>query len=182
MLARAFEIGALSLAGLALLGYGIRAVRKARAARAEPAPAPEPRDPTLGALILALLALGAAATAELAVHPPVGVTPAMWAGRVVVVLASGLTIWARRVMGTSYATTAHHPQPEEQVLIERGPYRWLRHPQYVGNWFSVAGLVLALDLRWTWLALLPFSAALAWRIRREESYLRERFGAEWGAT
>ena len=74
---------------------------------------------------------------------------------------------------------AHHPDPERQVLITCGPYRFLRHPQYAGNWASLAGLVLALDLRWTWLALLPMTAALLWRIHREERFMTERFGPEW---
>ena len=116
---------------------------------------------------------------EVVYRPPSTVTPLMWVGRVLVVAAAGLTIWSRQIMGESYAATAHHPDPERQVLITRGPYRFLRHPQYAGNWASLAGLVLALDLRWTWLALVPMTAALLWRIRREERFLSERFGLEW---
>ena len=32
--------------------------------------------------------------------------------------------------------------------------------------------------RWSWLAVLPFVGAQLWRIRREEAFLREKFGPE----
>lgn len=192
MIGQAFEIAALALAGGAALSLGWRLVTAWRRERAqaqatqsqatpdEPAPPPEqPSDPTYPALALGLLLLLLALGIEVVYRPPSTVTPLMWAGRVLVVAAAGLTIGSRQIMGASYAATAHHPDPERQVLITRGPYRFLRHPQYVGNWASLVGLVLALDLRWTWLALLPMSAALLWRIRREEDFLTERFGPEW---
>ena len=82
---------------------------------------------------------------------------------------------ARVVLGASYAPTAHHPRPEEQVWVTDGPYRWQRHPMYLGNLVSVVGLLVLVGARWSWAALPWFVGAQVWRVRREEAALRERF-------
>jgi methyltransferase len=62
-----------------------------------------------------------------------------------------------------------------EALIRRGPYRYLRHPNYL----IVAGEIVALPLIFgeVWVALI-FSVLnamlLAWRIHVEEGVLRER--------
>lgn len=182
MLGRAFEVVALLIALGAAGGLALRLWR----GREEPAPEEQVSDPTYPALVVGLTLLVIAVTLEAWFDPPSEVTPAMWAGRGLVLGAALLTLWGRRVMGRNYAPTAHHPRPAEQEIVRTGPYRLLKHPQYLGNLGSLAGLILALDLRWSWLALLPFVAALAWRIRREEAWLREAFGKDWreagGAT
>jgi methyltransferase len=60
-------------------------------------------------------------------------------------------------------------------LVRRGPYRWLRHPNYWVVAAEIALLPLALG---AWPLALLFSlanaAAIAWRIRVEESTLAPR--------
>jgi len=175
VLGRAFEVIAISVALVATGGLALRLWR----GRGEPADEEQGSDPTYVALAAALTLLLVAATLEAWFDPPSEVTPAMWVGRGLVLGAALLTLWGRRVMGQSYAPTAHHPRPAEQEIVRAGPYRLLKHPQYAGNLGSLAGLVLALDLRWSWLALLPFAAALSWRIRREEAWLRDAHGEDW---
>ena len=119
-----------------------------------------------------------AITAEVLWRPTAPIAALAWLGRALVFLGAGLTLWAYRVLGKSYAPTAHHPDPS-QTLVRSGPYRWLAHPQYAGNLLSVIGLLTALGLRWAWLSLPPFAAAQAWRVRREERFLATRFGPEW---
>jgi protein-S-isoprenylcysteine O-methyltransferase Ste14 len=179
VLGRAFEV----IAILVALGAGGGLALRLWRGRGEASPGQEAEsDPTYPALAAGLGLLVVACCLEAWLDPPSAVTPAMWAGRGLVLGAALLTLWGRRVMGPSYAPTAHHPRPEEQRIVHEGPYRFLAHPQYVGNFGSLAGLVLALDLRWSWLALLPFAAALAWRIRREEAWLRAKHGADWRAN
>ncbi len=175
MLGRAFEV----IAVLVALGAGAGLALRLWRGRAEPAPEESAPDPTYPALAAGLLVLVVAVSLEAWFDPPSEVTPAMWGGRGLVLGAALLTLWGRRVMGTSYAPTAHHPRPAEQEIVRSGPYRLFKHPQYLGNLGSLAGLVLALDLRWSWLALSPFVAALAWRIRREEAWLRATHGEGW---
>lgn len=179
MLGRAFEAVAVLIALAAAVGLGLRLWR----GRSEPEPEGEPEaDPTYPALAAGLTLLVVSCGVEAWLSPPSEVTPLMWVGRGLVLGAALLTLWGRRVMGQSYAPTAHHPRPTEQRIVREGPYRLLKHPQYLGNFGSLAGLVLALDLRWSWLALLPFAAALAWRIRREEAWLRATHGEAWRST
>jgi len=175
VLGRAFEVIAILVALGAAGGLALRLWR----GRAEPAPEEQESDPTYPALAAGLTLLVITATLEAWFDPPSEVTPVMWGGRGLVLAAALLTLWGRRVMGPSYAPTAHHPRPAEQTIVHAGPYRLLKHPQYLGNFGSLAGLVLALDLRWSWLALLPFAAALAWRIRREEAWLEATHGEGW---
>jgi protein-S-isoprenylcysteine O-methyltransferase Ste14 len=69
-----------------------------------------------------------------------------------------------------------------QTIYRSGVYRYLRHPSYTGLLLVFAAI--ALHER-NWLAaavvLLPTTAAVLYRIRIEESVLREAFGAEYEA-
>lgn len=132
-------------------------------------------DPTYVALALSSLGVLLAAGAEAWRRPPPGVTAETWTGWALLGLGAGLTLWAHRALGPNYSPTAEHPDPDAHTLVRHGPYRWLRHPQYVGNLLSLAGLLAALGARWAWLALLPFVAAARWRIAREERWLAARY-------
>jgi len=64
-----------------------------------------------------------------------------------------------------------------QKVIEAGPYRYIRHPAYTGTLTTLLGLGLALG-NWVGLVALlaPIGAALAYRIRVEETALLEAIG------
>ena len=68
----------------------------------------------------------------------------------------------------------------QQSLITDGPYRFLRHPLYIGgNLFMMLGAVLVLGTPSgvvLWIAHLPL---MDWMMLREEKQLAERFGEEW---
>jgi protein-S-isoprenylcysteine O-methyltransferase Ste14 len=90
------------------------------------------------------------------------------------VLLGGLAsaIWAGRTLGSALTP---YPLPSEQAtLVERGPYRLVRHPIYV------AGLLVFLG--YGLLASVPATAAVAslavlWHFKAgvEERHLSERF-------
>ena len=66
-------------------------------------------------------------------------------------------------------------------IVDRGPYRWLRNPMYLGHLVFFAGLALALG-SWIGAAVLAFH--LAWfdrRVREDERHLAERFGEPYRA-
>ena len=83
--------------------------------------------------------------------------------------------WARHVLGSNWSSEVQLKQGHE--LIERGPYRWVRHPIYTGILLALLGTVVLID---QWRALLGFAimAASFWRkLRLEEAWLGEHFGA-----
>ena len=136
-------------------------------------------DPTYWAMLVAFAVTLAALAAETWQHIPAQTTTAMWLGRALVVGSAIWTIWCRKVLGRGYAPTAQNPDPG-QTLVRRGPYRYVRHPIYAGNVLTIAGLFLAFDLTWAWLSLFVLIAALTWRVRDEEEFLRAKFGRAYG--
>lgn len=61
-------------------------------------------------------------------------------------------------------------------IVERGPYRWVRNPMYLGHLIFFAGLALVLR-SWIGAAVLAFH--VFWfdrRVREDERHLAERFG------
>jgi protein-S-isoprenylcysteine O-methyltransferase Ste14 len=67
----------------------------------------------------------------------------VWAYTGLVLTAGGLgfTIWARRVLGTNWSAMPSIKKDHE--LIQRGPYRLVRHPIYTGLLLAVFGSCLA---------------------------------------
>ena len=49
-------------------------------------------------------------------------------------------VWARTVLGGNWSSSAAFKQGQE--LIERGPYRYVRHPLYSGILLLVVGLAI----------------------------------------
>lgn len=100
------------------------------------------------------------------------VAPA-WLG-VYLVLQLG-RIWVMASLGERWTTRILVLR--DAPPVRRGPYRFLRHPNYLIVAGEIAALPLALNLPW---AALGFSLAnglvLAWRIRVEERALAERPG------
>lgn len=133
---------------------------------------------TVGQLVTVGAAVGAG-VAHAALHNDqgwqfgsVGLTLAgllvMWAGL-------GLRIWAVRVLGSSFRTTVE--VDADQQVVDRGPYRWIRHPSYTGILMIVTGLALAYG-NWLSLALLlvlPLAGLLP-RIAVEEEVLTRILG------
>jgi protein-S-isoprenylcysteine O-methyltransferase len=68
----------------------------------------------------------------------------------------------------------------DHQLIDRGPYRYVRHPSYTGALLAFLGLGLALA-NWASLALLviPIFFAFARRMRVEEAALLQGLGAPY---
>ncbi|MBK7857771.1 MAG: isoprenylcysteine carboxylmethyltransferase family protein [Archangiaceae bacterium] len=91
-----------------------------------------------------------------------------------------LRLWAIRVLGAFFTGVVH--TSDGQSLIERGPYRLLRHPSYSGVLLGFIGEAVlfrsALGLALTLGAMLP---VYLYRIRVEERALGRRFAAEWPA-
>ena len=98
-----------------------------------------------------------------------------WAG--VVCMAAGLAVraWAMSTLGQHYTRTLR--TVDEQQVVDRGPYRVVRHPGYSGSILVWVGYSLALG-NWiaTAITMVLLGAIYAWRINAEEALLRRSFG------
>jgi protein-S-isoprenylcysteine O-methyltransferase Ste14 len=111
---------------------------------------------------------------------------AIGAGRIplfvlgLVLMASGVVLrqWAVLVLGRFFTVDVRVHR--DQTVVDRGPYRWVRHPAYSGLIVFFLGLGLALS-NWASLAVLalvPTTGLLA-RIRSEERALAAALGEEY---
>lgn len=65
----------------------------------------------------------------------------------------------------------------DHQLITTGPYRYVRHPSYSGTLLIFLGFSLCMLNLFSMAAiLLPISAAFLWRMRVEETALKDAFG------
>lgn len=71
--------------------------------------------------------------------------------------------------------------PEVHGLVMRGPYRFVRHPVYVGEILAFAGFVLASQRLLNIIPLIVFVVAQNVRLRMEEAVLTAEFPDEYGA-
>ena len=80
--------------------------------------------------------------------------------------------WAVRVMGPSI--TPFPTPPPRARLVREGPFRFVRHPIYVGGVLVFAGLSLVFS---AWGLLFAAALAVFWtaKARHEERLLVERF-------
>ena len=82
-------------------------------------------------------------------------------------------LWVMASLGRYWTTRILIPR--DAPLVKRGPYRFLRHPNYWVVVFEIALVPLALG-SWSLAAIFSVinAAVLAWRIRVEESALAPR--------
>ena len=97
----------------------------------------------------------------------------------VLVLATGLRIWTLRTIGGAWNVRVVRPV----AVVTTGPYRWIRHPNYLCVVLELAALPLVHSAWISALALSAWNAAvLSVRIPTEEAELaqvpgwREAFG------
>jgi protein-S-isoprenylcysteine O-methyltransferase Ste14 len=102
----------------------------------------------------------------LAVRPnEVALVPS-WVSGALIDLGMVLALWALASLGSSFGIA-----PADRGLVNRGPYRWLRHPAYTGELISVVGYVLRNMCPWNLGLILLLAASLVARIRKEEGLI-----------
>jgi len=67
-------------------------------------------------------------------------------------------------------------------IVQNGPYRWSRNPQYVSYTTMCVGAALVANSWWPIVALVPVIAIVqVGVVRAEERYMSSAFGAEYAA-
>ena len=96
-------------------------------------------------------------------------------GLALTAIGVGIAIWARLSLGANWSGTV--TLKNEHELVRKGLYRWIRHPIYTGIALGMFGSaiirVYLIGLIGAGLILLGFYI----KARKEESFLREEFGA-----
>jgi protein-S-isoprenylcysteine O-methyltransferase Ste14 len=102
-----------------------------------------------------------------------------WAAAGVLLLVGALLLhgWARRTLGPMWSgvvqVRAQHP------LVERGPYRLVRHPIYLAGLLMAAGTFLAHPSPATACIGAGFAAGVVLKARLEERALRSVLGGDY---
>ena len=97
-----------------------------------------------------------------------------------VLMAAGVFVrqWAILALGRFFTVDVR--VHSDQTVVERGPYRWVRHPSYSGLLIFFVGVGLALS---NWLSLIVLAVVpalgLLLRIRSEERALLAALGADY---
>jgi protein-S-isoprenylcysteine O-methyltransferase Ste14 len=94
-------------------------------------------------------------------------------GAAVAVGGAGLSVWALVVLDSvTWATTPIRPEPATS-----GPYRRVRHPEYLGQILLAAGSALLWPSRLAWAAVLVVALGFAGRALVEDRRMVDVFGA-----
>lgn len=103
-------------------------------------------------------------------HGAVAPAPLFWFGLALFLAGEGLRLWCIVTLGGSWNARAR-VDPGLRV-VSHGPYRFVRHPNYLGVLLELVGLPLAGGAWWTLFLLLPPHALVfARRIRGEDALL-----------
>lgn len=87
-------------------------------------------------------------------------------------------IWADRLF--KQARTTVKPDQRPTVLVREGPYRWSRHPMYLGMVAIVAGVAAWLGTATPAIVLPAFASLLAFKfVPAEEKQMEQEFGKAW---
>jgi protein-S-isoprenylcysteine O-methyltransferase Ste14 len=92
--------------------------------------------------------------------------------------AMSLVAWRSFVQAGTNAV----PWKPSLTLVMGGIFGWMRNPMYVGLMLSLVGLAIALASDWTLILAVPTAVILHFGVvKREERYLKAKFGATYDA-
>jgi protein-S-isoprenylcysteine O-methyltransferase len=100
-----------------------------------------------------------------------------WIG--LAILTVGIGLQGAAMLELRGAYTSRLGVRKGQRLVKTGPYRFVRHPGYLGFILSILGSGLALSSIIGILCVVPVTLFLFWRIRYEERMLVKEFGKEY---
>jgi protein-S-isoprenylcysteine O-methyltransferase Ste14 len=111
------------------------------------------------------------------IRVPIRIEVAKSLGIVVVLVGTSLVIWSAMHIKEAFFGEV---EPRLDVLVKSGPYRFVRHPVYLGMTIALAGLPIA-SRSWPGLigVFLLFLPSEMYRAKFEEKALARRFGGEW---
>jgi protein-S-isoprenylcysteine O-methyltransferase Ste14 len=104
--------------------------------------------------------------------------PWFYVGLILMVVGIAVRLWAVSTLRGFFSYTVQIK--EGHRVVERGPYRFVRHPAYTGSLLTILGVGFALQ---SWGAVLVmavvFGLTFGYRIRVEEKTLVASLGEEY---
>ena len=97
------------------------------------------------------------------------------AGGALIAFGLGIADWGVRTLGRPTSSGLGGP------FQERGPYRFSRNPQYVGDLMAAVGFALVANSRLLWIATLLGLVGLVLGPLAEEAWLRQTYGETFEA-
>jgi protein-S-isoprenylcysteine O-methyltransferase Ste14 len=136
------------------------------------------RGSLLVVIVSVLLGVGGGFALAGGVHAaaiPAGRWPIFVLGLLLMCAGIAIRQWSVALLGEFF--TVDIRVHRGQTVVERGPYRWVRHPSYTGMIITFVGIGLALG-NWAALGVLVVvpTAGLVVRIRSEERALLDGLG------
>ncbi|MES2006342.1 MAG: isoprenylcysteine carboxylmethyltransferase family protein [Bacteroidota bacterium] len=99
-------------------------------------------------------------------------------GAFFLVVGIGIRVWAIQTLGKHFTATV--TLTDDHRLVKSGPYRWVRHPSYLGAFMAILGCPMFLNAYWAILiAFLAMTIAYYLRIGVEEKMLSAYFGKQY---
>ncbi len=99
-------------------------------------------------------------------------------GILLIVIGILVRQWAIFILGRSFTLTIS--AQKNQKVVDYGPYRFIRHPSYLGMFITVIGIGIALR---SWVGILVLfvilSLAIGYRIQVEEKFLVSELGDDY---
>lgn len=97
-----------------------------------------------------------------------------WSGLAMMLAGLILRWYAIAVLGSAFAVEVGIRC--DQQVIERGPYRWVRHPSYTGSLLTIVGILLCCTNLLSLVAVALPVGGYVYRIRIEERALVASLG------
>lgn len=178
---------AVGLPGLAaiMLGFFVFfcALMAARVRAAKDPPAPVERKASITWLWIMVQGIGIGITGFGLIRvelDPMSLKALAEAGVVLLLMAGAVGLFdaSSRAMGKNWALVAR--TRADHVLVETGPFAYVRHPIYVALFLFMLAMAVAFGHLWNLILGVPiYVLATAMRIRHEERLLKEQFGAAY---
>jgi len=102
-----------------------------------------------------------------------------WTGIAVGVAGLVIRVWSMSVLGRDYTRALRTART--QKIVERGPYRFVRHPGYMGSILVWTGSRLAVNWLIAVITALLLLGVYVYRIIAEEQMLVDHFGDAYRA-
>lgn len=90
----------------------------------------------------------------------------LYTGYLLVLVGTSWAVWSVRFLGRSISVIA-----QARAVVDRGPYRLVRHPLYVGELVSALGVAIVVGTVWAFCVWVALCVLQAYRALREEQVL-----------